>query len=113
MVPTIKLDFVLHGNVKAENCRARLEREKHRALLCNVSGTAGSVDCECRVAAPPDLARHIGQGPKAAARAGAARRSISETLNTFRDDLAVPVHARHHDDAAVPPIIGSGENPAM
>jgi hypothetical protein len=31
----------------------------------------------------------------------------------LRNGLAVPVHAGHHDDAAIPPIVSRGKDPAM
>src|SRR2546422_8396950 len=113
MAPTVQLDLVLHRNVKAEDCRAGFQREQHRALFCDVSRTARPIDRKCSVAAVPDVARHLRQRAEAAAGAGSSRRAISKSLNALRDSFAVTIHAGHHDNAAVAPVIGGREDPAM
>src|SRR5438874_4612866 len=113
MVPTVQLDLVLHRNVKAEDRRAGLQREHHRALFCDVPRAARSINRKCSVAALADVARHLRQRTEAAAGAGSARRTIAKALNTLRDRLAVTIHAGHDDNAAVAPVIGCGEDPAM
>src|SRR2546425_6084018 len=112
-VPAIQLDLVFHGNVKTEDCGTCLERKQHRALLCDVPRTAGSIDRKRRVPSAPDFSRHFGEGSKASPGAGTSCRTIPEALNALGDDLAVAVHAGHDNDAAVAPVVSCRKDTAM
>src|SRR5437016_1188894 len=99
--------------MKAEDCRACFPREQYRTLFCDIARTARPIDRECRIAPLPNIAGHLGQSAKAAAGTRATRCAEPETLNTLRNGFAVAIHAGHHDDAAVPPVISGREDPAV
>src|SRR5205823_10174251 len=112
-VPTIELDLVFHGNVKTEDCGASLQSQQHRPLLCDIARPARTIDGECRVATTPHFSPHFDERSKAATGTGTSCRTITETLNALGDDLAIAVHTRHDNDAAVAPVVSGRENTAV
>jgi len=112
-VPTLELDPVLHGNVKAENGGARLHCEKNGTLFCDVARASRAIDCESRVATLPDHPRHLGQSTEASPGTRTARGAIAEFLNALCDRVAVAIQTGHNDDPAVAPIVCGGENSSV
>src|SRR6267142_893909 len=99
--------------MKAKNRGAGLHGKKNGALFGDVSRAARAVDRKCRIPPAADIASHLRESFEAASRAGTARGTISESLNALRNGFAVTIHAGHHHDAAIPPIIGGRKNPAV
>ena len=104
-IPALELNLVLKRNVKAKDCRTRFQSKEDRALLGDVFRPAWAVDRERCIPALPDFARHFGERAESSARAGSARGAITESLDALGDGVTIAVHACHHDDLSMPPVV--------
>src|SRR5690242_5366955 len=91
-VPALELNFVLKGDVEAENCGAGFQSKENGALLGDIFRTAWAVDRERCVTPLPDFARHLGEGAEASPRAGSASGAVAESYDALGDGVSVAIH---------------------
>ena len=112
-VPAPELNFALHGNVKAQDGGSRLVRKQHRTLFRDVTRAARTIDGKRGVFSSLYISTELRQRTQAASRARAPRHAISESLDALSDRFTIQIHAGHDDNAAIPPVISCGEDPAV
>jgi len=112
-VPAPELNSALHGNVKAQDGGSRLVRKQHRTLFRDVTWAARTINGKRGVFSSLNIPTELRQRTQAASRARAPRHAISKSLDALCDRFAVQIHTGHDDNAAIPPVIGCGEDSAV
>jgi len=112
-VPAPELNSSLHGNMKAQDGGPRLVRKQHRTLFRDVTWAARTINGKRGVFSSLNIPTELRQRTQAASRARAPRHAISKSLDALSDRFTIQIHAGHDDNAAIPPVISCGEDPAV